>query len=67
MPASLPVEGDRYFHICKWEKVGGYKVRQLWSSTCGFDPFGVANQISCISDIYIMILNSTKVRVMKDQ
>ena len=61
------MKGDRLFHICKWERVGGYKVRQLWFSTCGFDPLEVANQISCISDIYIMILNSSKVRVMKDQ
>lgn len=42
--------------------------RAPWTSDSqlmGHDPFGAAYQISCISDIYIVVHSSSKVAVMK--
>jgi hypothetical protein len=48
-------------------------VLKQWFSTCGLKPLwglkvlftGVADQISCISDSYILIHNSNKITIMK--
>ena len=45
------------------ETVLGPVVLNLWVMT----PLGVSDQISCILDIYIMIHNSSKITVMKQQ
>ena len=36
-----------------------------WFSTRGLNPIGVVYQISCISDIYVMICNSSEITAAK--
>jgi hypothetical protein len=58
-----------------WTQIGHWwKTKKQWFSSCGQRPFWGRmtlswgfHQISCISDIYIMIHNSSKITVMKWQ